>query len=197
MAIPYAQKLKDPRWQRKRLEALSDAEFSCSICGDADSTLHVHHRAYFKGREPWEYDVGQLQVVCESCHAGAHEGEDVFSLVGSYLPSGAPLGREELACALLAFIPNDALGPGSIDKLAAMGAGFWSHSLAYTGALWSVLHWALNGIRDPNDLLRLVEGIQSDRAPLARMVAEYLGGLPQEVDHYQPLHKALGGEPRS
>ena len=197
MAIPYAQKLKDPRWQRKRLEALNAASFCCSICGDSESTLHVHHRTYLKGREPWEYDIGQLQVVCESCHAAAHEGEDVFALVGSYLPSGMPLGREELACTLLAFIPNDALGPSTVDEFAAMGAGFWSDSLTYTGALWCVLYWALNGIRDPKALLRLVEGILADRAPLARMVADYLGELPEESAHFRPLHDALGGEPQS
>ena len=78
-----------------------------------------------------------------------------------------------------------------------MGAGFWSDSLTYTGALWCVLYWALNGIRDPKALLRLVEGILADRAPLARMVADYLGELPEESAHFRPLHDALGGEPQS
>lgn len=51
MQRTYLEKLKDPRWQRKRLEALNAAGFGCSVCGDAESPLHVHHRAYFKGRE--------------------------------------------------------------------------------------------------------------------------------------------------
>lgn len=52
---PYWQLLKDPRWQRKRLEVLNRANFACRECGGTDLTLHVHHRYYISGRKPWEY----------------------------------------------------------------------------------------------------------------------------------------------
>ncbi len=68
--MTYAEKLKDPRWQRKRLEILSRDNFSCTCCGDIKSTLNVHHFKY-KG-EPWEVDNSLLITFCEVCHF-AHE----------------------------------------------------------------------------------------------------------------------------
>lgn len=64
----YSEKLKDPQWQKKRLEILQRDEFSCQVCGDERSTLHVHHRRYINGREPWEYTNDQLVTLCENCH---------------------------------------------------------------------------------------------------------------------------------
>lgn len=64
----YADLLKDPRWQRKRLEVLQRAGWMCEECGDHTTTLHVHHRQYLKGRNPWDYPDELLQVLCEKCH---------------------------------------------------------------------------------------------------------------------------------
>lgn len=94
---PYWEKLKDPRWQRKRLEVLESNDFECEVCGDGESTLHVHHKQYFKGREPWEYDRRQLAVLCESCHSENHEAEDPLNLVCSYLPLDGPYSRTTIA----------------------------------------------------------------------------------------------------
>lgn len=85
-AKSYSEKLKDPRWQKKRLEVLEVAEWSCALCQDSESTLHVHHKQYIKGREPWEYDDNQLVVLCESCHHEEHQGEDILMDVISRLP---------------------------------------------------------------------------------------------------------------
>lgn len=68
MGRTYAEKLKDPRWQRRRLEILEAGGWKCSECGDAKSTLHVHHGTYVKGRDPWDYPDDFLRVLCESCH---------------------------------------------------------------------------------------------------------------------------------
>ena len=105
MAKSYWEKLKDPRWQKKRLEALQKAEFLCQYCYDGTTTLHVHHKEYFKGREPWEYSVDQLAVLCENCHAVHHESDDLLKVVCSFLPMDGPHGREE-AAALLAGWAN-------------------------------------------------------------------------------------------
>jgi hypothetical protein len=51
----YSEKLKDPRWQKLRLEILERDEWSCQACGNAEKTLHVHHTHYVKGFEPWDY----------------------------------------------------------------------------------------------------------------------------------------------
>jgi hypothetical protein len=62
----YAEKLKDPRWQKKRLEILSRDEFTCQLCNDKDSTLHVHHNKY--GSNPWDIENDKLITYCEHCH---------------------------------------------------------------------------------------------------------------------------------
>ena len=64
----YTELLRDPRWQRKRLEVMERDNFSCVECGGADRTLNVHHLYYAKGRKPWEYETGSLQTLCEPCH---------------------------------------------------------------------------------------------------------------------------------
>jgi len=66
--MTYAEKLKDPRWQRKRLEILQRDDFTCRVCNSETKTLHVHHIRYFKGREPWEYKEFYLVTLCEDCH---------------------------------------------------------------------------------------------------------------------------------
>ncbi len=64
----YSEKLRDPRWQKKRLEILNRDEFRCQMCLDEKTTLNVHHHDYKQGREPWEYDNDMLITYCEVCH---------------------------------------------------------------------------------------------------------------------------------
>ena len=74
--MTYSEKLKDPRWQRKRLEILQRDDFTCQKCKDKESTLHVHHRIYLKGNDPWDYPDELLVTLCENCH----EAEGVEAL---------------------------------------------------------------------------------------------------------------------
>lgn len=66
--MTYAEKLKDPRWQRKRLEILNRDNFTCLDCEASDKTLHVHHCLYQKGNEPWDAPDSELRTLCEDCH---------------------------------------------------------------------------------------------------------------------------------
>lgn len=68
MIKTYAEKLKDPRWQRKRLEILERDAWECVECGDSKSTLHVDHKIYRKSKQPWEYTSEELQTLCATCH---------------------------------------------------------------------------------------------------------------------------------
>ena len=68
MSKTYAEKLKDPRWQKKRLEILERDKFACRYCADKEKTLHVHHVYYEKGKSPWEYEGDMLLTLCERCH---------------------------------------------------------------------------------------------------------------------------------
>lgn len=65
---PYWELLRDPRWQKKRLEVMQEADFTCEECGAKDRTLNVHHKLYRKGADPWDYAQGELQCLCEPCH---------------------------------------------------------------------------------------------------------------------------------
>ena len=64
----YAEKLKDPRWQKKRLEILQRDEFTCQCCKQNDKTLHVHHKSYVYGKEPWDYNDNNFITYCYECH---------------------------------------------------------------------------------------------------------------------------------
>lgn len=64
----YWELLRDPQWQRKRLEIMEAANFECSMCSDKSTTLNVHHSYYEKGLAPWEYPVESLHCLCEPCH---------------------------------------------------------------------------------------------------------------------------------
>lgn len=66
--MTYSDKLKDPRWQKKRLEILNRDGFKCLACQDDKSTLHVHHCYYVSKRQPWEYPNESLLTFCSKCH---------------------------------------------------------------------------------------------------------------------------------
>lgn len=65
--MKYSEKLKDPRWQRKRLEVMQRDNFSCQYCGDDKTSLHVHHKSY--SGNPWDAESEQLITVCKDCHS--------------------------------------------------------------------------------------------------------------------------------
>lgn len=68
MSKTYWEKLKDPRWQKKRLEIMERDEFKCRHCDDATTTLNVHHRYYISRRDPWDYEDDVFMTLCEPCH---------------------------------------------------------------------------------------------------------------------------------
>jgi hypothetical protein len=81
----YSEKFKDPRWQKKRLEILERDEFTCQLCGDKESTLHVHHWYYEKGKDPWEYPDMALITLCEDCHKERHANNKAREDAETYL----------------------------------------------------------------------------------------------------------------
>lgn len=69
----YSEKLRDPRWQKKRLEILSRDGFTCVVCEDSTKTLHVHHKLYRYGKDPWDYQAADLETLCVDCHESQTE----------------------------------------------------------------------------------------------------------------------------
>jgi hypothetical protein len=67
--MTYSEKLKDPRWQRKRLEVMERHEFTCQHCDSKSKTLNVHHVNYEKGKAPWDYDDENFVTLCDGCHS--------------------------------------------------------------------------------------------------------------------------------
>lgn len=69
----YSQKLKDPRWQKIRLQVFERDAWICQGCMSDSNTLHVHHKNYNPGREPWEYELDNFITLCDECHLSEAE----------------------------------------------------------------------------------------------------------------------------
>jgi len=91
----YKEKLKSPRWQKKRLEIFDRDSFTCRFCGSQIRQLQVHHLIYLPERDPWEYSDEYLITLCDQCHSDEEKLklEDKF-LMGNILQSG--LSRRQL-----------------------------------------------------------------------------------------------------
>jgi len=72
--MTYSQKLRDPRWQKKRLQILERDNWTCKSCGSVEKSLQVHHVIYLK-RDPWDYPSEYYQTLCEECH---HERQELI-----------------------------------------------------------------------------------------------------------------------
>lgn len=70
--MSYADKFKDPRWQKKRLEVLARDCWQCQNCGSDSSTLNAHHRYYVSRRDPWCYPDDCYVTLCDDCHESEH-----------------------------------------------------------------------------------------------------------------------------
>lgn len=62
----YSELLKDPRWQKKRLEIMERDGWQCQTCHSKTKTLNIHHMKY--SGKPWEAKDFQLITLCEDCH---------------------------------------------------------------------------------------------------------------------------------
>lgn len=79
----YHNKFRDPRWQKKRLEVFDLAEWKCEMCGDDKSELQLHHWAYLKNTEPWDYPTSILSCLCDSCHTRVSSNREKF-IIGQF-----------------------------------------------------------------------------------------------------------------
>lgn len=81
--MTYSEKLKDPRWQKRRLEIMSRDDFTCRNCSDSTKTLNVDHKIYRKGLEPWEYSDEDLWTLCEDCHGDISRArQELYERIG-------------------------------------------------------------------------------------------------------------------
>ena len=67
----YRVLLRDPRWQKKRLEIFQRDRWQCQQCGATQKELQVHHLRYATGAvevPPWAYPASSLVTLCIDCH---------------------------------------------------------------------------------------------------------------------------------
>ena len=74
----YSQELQKIHWKLKADNIRIRDKHKCRLCGAVGTQLDVHHLRYIDGREPWEYDDGDLVTLCHTCHGQLHD-EIIFN----------------------------------------------------------------------------------------------------------------------
>jgi len=84
----YSEKLKSPKWQKKRLEILNRDNFTCIKCGDKETELHINHLKYTG--EPHDAPNEDLETLCKHCHLLYHKfnGKIVGDIKKHYVIDG-------------------------------------------------------------------------------------------------------------
>jgi hypothetical protein len=110
----YSEKLKDPRWQKKRLEVMERAGFACESCGNKTETLHIHHGYYERKLNPWDYDAYTLHCLCGTCHQSVQEAlEEIHKLIAGVDP--VTITNRDLVQIANAAIAGDRYEPPGIE----------------------------------------------------------------------------------
>ena len=73
--MTYSEKLRDPRWQKKRLQIFERDGWKCQFCDSSTKNLQCHHVVY-KKRDPWDYPDHLYQTLCDDCHEERQELTD-------------------------------------------------------------------------------------------------------------------------
>jgi hypothetical protein len=66
--MTYKEQLAHPLWQKKRLQILERDNFTCKVCLDTETQLHIHHKEYKKYKKAWEYPDDNFISLCKDCH---------------------------------------------------------------------------------------------------------------------------------
>lgn len=101
--MTYSEKLRDPRWGLFREQILALRGRHCETCGPEQSSgksLHVHHKRYISGLDPWDYDDSDVTVLCEECHGEIHQCENKWRDMIRAMPSWMVLEFDSMADAV-------------------------------------------------------------------------------------------------
>lgn len=99
--MTYAEKLKDPRWQKLRLEIFERDNWTCTACQNKEQTLCVHHKKY-TATEPWDEPKEHLSTLCDDCHEAIRRFASIRHAVrgADYGGTGQSLAVIQRACAM-------------------------------------------------------------------------------------------------
>jgi hypothetical protein len=87
MGLNYFEKLKDPRWQKKRLKIFERDNWQCQSCGKKEETLVVHHK-FYTSKDPWDEPEENLATLCSFCHSfETVEGKLLLELINNQIKS--------------------------------------------------------------------------------------------------------------
>jgi hypothetical protein len=64
--MTYKEQLESPLWQKKRLKIFERDNFTCVLCDDKSTQLHVHHKKYTG--KAWNAPDEDLATLCKECH---------------------------------------------------------------------------------------------------------------------------------
>jgi len=78
--MKYSEQLQQPEWKAKRIEILNRDGNCCTSCG-CNKGLHVHHKKYIKGKQPWEVPNSYLITLCHKCHMDVHKGKSINDFI--------------------------------------------------------------------------------------------------------------------
>lgn len=109
-----------------RLEILNRDHFTCVLCGDTDTELHVHHQEY-RGN-PWEANPDKLFTLCKYCHKEVEQYEpgapvaeiNISKLAGWGSGVRVMLSSFNEECLLRIYTADDELIVGLMLDAAAM-----------------------------------------------------------------------------
>lgn len=166
--LTYAEQIKHPKWQKKRLEVLEAADWKCEKCGETEKQFHVHHKKYVRGRMAWEYERSELQALCEDCHGDEHSMQDYLDHLLAVEWSDKDMdGREIVVGFLTGFLAPFTKGDPVIDKITARAIeGRWP--FFDIGFLLAAL--------GPDDLIEAVRRKRAEgRLPDVPLIAVLLG----------------------
>lgn len=82
----YKKQLKSKEWYLRRSLILKRDNYKCTECG-THKNLQVHHKAYVRGREVWNYTDEYLITLCETCHKKEHDSKPITSFYKEGLPN--------------------------------------------------------------------------------------------------------------
>lgn len=142
--MTYAEKLQHPKWQRRRLDILTRDNFSCQLCSDTETSLHIHHKYYESNCEVWEYPDEALITYCKHCHAATEHMKDLNCFVSSPL----------VAAKRRSAISNDVW----ITAIAShIEHGLFATILQYSSETNSIIHSSLISEAIAGDIKDLLE----------------------------------------
>lgn len=123
----YGEKLKNPQWQKLRLQILERDGWACQSCFDEGKTLQVHHCYYAKG-DPWNTPPNCLITLCEDCHKERQEEEEKAKMALGEFMAGLRYDQRRTFINSLIVVNRERKVPlvvraGAVEQLASQLSG--------------------------------------------------------------------------